>query len=384
MPKIQYREFQNEVVYLRRQLHSNPEMSLQENQTAKFVEEYLHDLGLETTRIGDNGIVAMIWANDPNTKTIGLRAEMDAIPVQEKTDHSWKSHNEGLMHACGHDAIMATVLVTAKLCVQNRDLLTNNVKIFFQPAEENGKGTDIMLDGNVMNDPKVDYFTMIHFANDAPLGVELNKGASSAAIGAIKIEISGVASHWALPERGVDTVEVAGKILNCIYDLNKHYSSTSQFVLGIGKINGGTTSNVIADHTSLEGTLRAVKLSDYHTLRKMLLDELNKIQVSTKAKITIDISETPIEPIVSDPELVDIGLEAGKEVFNDQSRLVTSEHLSGDSAAAYFNYARGIFFVFTAERTDQMNYSLHNGRFDIDENILWMAVATMHKYILSL
>lgn len=382
MQKIQYREFQNEVVSLRRQLHSNPELSLQENETAAFVEKYLNDLGLKTTRIGDNGIVAMIWSNDPDAKTIGLRAEMDAMPIQEQNTCSFRSQNDGVMHACGHDAIMATVLVTAKLCFQNRDSLTNNVKVFFQPAEENGKGTDIMLDGGVMNDPKVDYFTMLHFANDAPLGVELTKGASSAAIGSVKIEITGVASHWALPDSGVDTIEAAGQVLNCIYDLNKQYSSSSQFIVGIGKISGGSTSNVIADRTLLEGTLRAVKLSDYHELRKLLLSKLAGVQ--TRAKINIDISEIPIEPIVSDPELVDIGLEAGKEVFADQSRMVTSEYLSGDSAAAYFNYARGIFFVFTAEKKGQANYSLHNGRFDIDEDILWMAVATMHKYILSL
>ncbi|WP_164505975.1 M20 metallopeptidase family protein [Companilactobacillus insicii] len=384
MDKIRYQEFQDEVVNLRRQLHSQPESSLQETETSRFVEEYLNDLGLETKRIGENGIVAMIWSNNPNAKTIGLRAEMDAIPVQEENDFAWKSKNDGLMHACGHDAIMASVLVTTKVCVQNRKLLNNNVKVFFQPAEENGKGTDIMIDGGVMSDPKVDYFTMLHFANDAPLGVELNKGASSAAIGSIKINISGVASHWALPDNGVDTIDISRKVLDLIYSLNDQYKSESPFVIGIGRINGGRASNVIADETLLEGTLRAIKVSDYNELRELLLSGIDKIQKNTKAKIEIEITDPPILPIISDSNLVDIGLLAGDEVFGNESRLVDSEYLSGDSAADYFNFARGIFFVFTAEKPNEHNYPLHNGNFDIDENILWKSVAVLHKYILKL
>ncbi|KRK78659.1 M20 metallopeptidase family protein [Companilactobacillus nodensis] len=384
MSKINYQAFQNEIVSLRRQLHSHPELSLHEKETSIFVEDYLNDLGLETTRIGDYGLVAMIWANDPSCKTVALRAEMDAIAVQEQNDFDFKSQNPGVMHACGHDAIMATVLVTAKLCVDNRELLHNNVKVFFQPAEENGKGTEIMIDGGVMNDPEVDYFTMLHFANDAPLGMELNKGASSAAIGAIKIRITGVSSHWALPDDGVDTIDVVGQILSLMNKIKREYVSNSPFILGIGKINGGSASNVIADETLLEGTLRAIKVSDYAKLRKLLLDGIADIQEDTKAQIEVEITDPPIPPIVSDAGLVDIGLRAGEEVFGNESRLVSSEYLSGDSAADYFNYARGVFFVFTAESENEKTYPLHNGRFDIDEGILWKAVAVLHRYILSL
>ncbi|WP_164509384.1 M20 metallopeptidase family protein [Companilactobacillus jidongensis] len=384
MSKINYQAFQNEVVSLRRQLHSHPELSLHERETSIFVENYLNDLGLETTRVGEFGIVAMIWANIPNCKTIALRAEMDAIAVQEQNDFAWKSQNPGVMHACGHDAIMATVLVTAKMCVENKNLLHNNVKVFFQPAEENGKGTEIMINGGVMKHPDVDYFTMLHFANDAPLGMELNKGASSAAIGAIKIKISGVSSHWALPDNGVDTIDVAGQILNLMNKVKHEYSSNSPFILGVGKINGGSASNVIADETLLDGTLRAIKISDYKKLRDLLLDGIDKVQSNTRAQIEVEITDPPIPPIVSDADLVDIGLRSGDEVFGNESRLVSSEYLSGDSAADYFNYARGIFFVFTAESKNEKSYPLHNGRFDIDEDILWKAVAVLHKYILSL
>lgn len=164
-----------ELIALRRHLHARPELSLQERETARYIESYLLSLGLSPVRIGDHGITATVYARQPGCKTAAIRAEMDAIPVQEQLDVPWKSRNPGVMHACGHDAILASALMLAKLCSEHRDALKVNVKFLFQPAEENGKGTALMLDGGAMTDPKVDYFLMYHFVNDAPSGLELQR-----------------------------------------------------------------------------------------------------------------------------------------------------------------------------------------------------------------
>lgn len=163
------------------------------------------------------------------------------------------------------------------ICVQYQEKLQVNVKLIFQPAEENGQGTHIMLDGGIMENPKVDYFVMFHFVNDASAGMELNKGASSAAIGSVKLTIKGRSSHWCTYELGIDTIDAASRVLESIRYLNATYQTSSPFILGIGKISGGNAKNVVADETILEGSLRTCKIADYHELRNLLLSDLERI-----------------------------------------------------------------------------------------------------------
>lgn len=222
---IDYRAYQDELLALRRHFRQWPELSLQEKATSAYVEQYLTDLGLQVRRVGEYGLTAMIWAGASHEKTdavpcvgptpvrvetreaaigqapqsaglsstvrptVAVRTEMDAIAVPDQLETPWKSRNDGVCHACGHDANIATVLVLAKICVEHQAELPVNVKLMFQQAEENGEGTALMLNAGLMRDPTVDYFVMIHYANDAPDGMELHKGASSAAIGRMRLTV---------------------------------------------------------------------------------------------------------------------------------------------------------------------------------------------------
>lgn len=174
-----FKNYHNEIVRLRRYFHSHPELSLKEYATADHIQKYLNKNAILTKRIGECGIIAVIYSEDPNAKVIAVRAEMDAIAVREENDIEYKSLNKGVSHACGHDAIIACALVLAKICNENKSKLNNTIKFIFQPAEENGEGTDIMLNGGVMNSPDVDYFVMFHFVNDAPYGMEVQYGSAS-------------------------------------------------------------------------------------------------------------------------------------------------------------------------------------------------------------
>lgn len=364
---------------LRRHFHAHPELSLEEKETAGFIENQLRILGLSPVRVGEYGICATVFATRPGCKTVAIRAEMDALAVEEQTNLPWRSQNPGIMHACGHDGILACALTLAKLCAQNRDSLPVNVKFLFQSAEENGQGTFLMLDGGVMEN--VDYFIMLHFVNDAPSGVELHRGASSATIGSIKMTIGGKSSHWCTSELGADSIGAAGRVLGDIHELNRTYKTDAPFILGIGTIHGGTAKNIVAGKTTMEGTLRACRKEDYFNLRALLLGKLAAAEKEWGVTIDAQIEPNPIPPLWNDDSLVDLGLTVGLPLWGENCRLVTTQYLSGDSASYYFKHAKGIFFVFTAEKPEEKNHPLHNGKFDFDETVMEKAVIFLFDYL---
>lgn len=381
-----YKSFQEELVSLRRHFHQFPEVSEQEYQTAEYIEKYLRDLGLEPERVAKTGVVVMIWASKrvrDICETVAVRAETDAVYVKEKNDFPWKSQNSGVMHACGHDANIACGLVLAKLCVQSQELLPVNVKLLFQPAEENGQGTRLFLEEHVMENPHVDRFVMFHFANDFPAGVEFHRGPSSAAIGSVVLKIKGKASHLGNAATGIDSILAAAQVVQMVDRVNREFQSDVPHVVGIGMIHGGKAKNVVAEETILQGTIRSCSMSEYQRLRSILLEELEKIATETRTRIMADVDATPIPPIVNHDEMVDLGLAAGEKVWGKDCRLVTQLYLSGDSAAYYFDYAKGVFMVFTAKKEGVENHPLHSSYFDFDEKVLWKATETLHQFLMG-
>lgn len=381
-----YEKYQEELVELRRYFHRYPEVSEQEYKTAEYVEKYLKALGLEPVRVAETGVVAMIWAPEEirnQCKTVALRAEMDAVFVEEKNDFTWKSTQPGVMHACGHDAILACGLVFAKACVQHRENLPVNVKLLFQPAEENGQGTRRFLEENVMENPHVDYFIMFHFANDAVGGMEMQRGASSAAIGSILLTIKGKASHMGNAKTGIDSILAGADVVRMIHRVNEEFESDVPHVIGIGKFEGGKAKNVVAEETILQGTIRSCSIREYQRLRQIVTKEIKKIEQDTHTNIEIEIDEDPVPPIVNHPEMIDFGLKVGEEIWAEECRLVSQYYLSGDSAAYYFDHAKGIFMVFTAKKEGE-NYPLHSGWFDFDESVMWKVVETLHRFVENL
>lgn len=366
---------------LRRHFHQYPELSLEERDTSAFVEQQLLKLGLSPVRIGEYGLCATVCSPFPGRKTVAIRAEMDGLAVRETTGLPWKSQRDGVMHACGHDGILACALVLAKLCAEHQARLPVNVRFLFQSAEENGQGTRLMLDGGAMDG--VDEFIMYHFVNDAPSGVELHRGASSATIGSVSLTIRGRASHWCTSELGIDSIGAAGQVLAAIQALNERYQTDSPFILGIGTISGGTARNIVAEETRMEGTLRACRKDDYFRLRSLLLQKLAAIEARTGASIEARVEEKPIPPIWNDDSLVDRGISVGRPLWGEDCRVVTTQYLSGDSASSYFEYAKGIFFVFTAEKQGCENFPLHNGNFDFDEAVMEKAVVFLLNFLFA-
>ena len=371
-----------EVIKIRRHIHMYPEISEQEYETSKYIKKCLEEIGLEAKIIGDTGVVAMLM-NNPEYPTVGLRAEMDALPIEEETNLEFKSKNKGVMHACSHDGIVATALGVTRLLYEHKDELKCNVKFIFEPAEEVGKGAKKLIAEKVLEDPKVDKMVIFHYANSEPIGMEIQKSVSTATLGRVGIEITGKSSHWGDAKEGIDAISISGKVLNIIDKMNNSLKDKGPFILGIGMINGGVKNNIMADSVRLEGTLRAVGDDKFNYLLDYLEEKMKILSEESDANIEVNL-ESKLPIVVNDYNLVQIGRKIGEDIFKERFVLGEKVYLAGDNAAYYFQKTPGIRMVFFAKKENEINYPLHNSKFDFNEDIFYYALSTIYQMVLSI
>ena len=371
-----------EVIKIRRYLHKYPEISEKEYNTCKYIRNYLNNIGINSKVIGKTGAVGTL-IKDKDLPTVAIRAEIDALPINEENTFEYKSKNNGVMHACGHDGITAVVLGLAKLLSENKDKLNCNVKFIFEPAEEVGKGAKKLIEEKVLEDPKVDNMIIFHFANSDTIGMEIQKDISTATIGRVSINILGKSSHWGDAKEGIDAISISGKVLNIIDKMNNSLKDKGPFILGIGMINGGVKNNIMADSVRLEGTLRAVGDDKFNYLLDYLEEKMKILSEESDAKIEVNL-ESKLPSVVNDYNLVQIGRKIGEDIFKERFVLGEKVYLAGDNAAYYFQKTPGIRMVFFAKKENEINYPLHNSKFDFNEDIFYYALSTIYQMILNI
>ena len=371
-----------EVIKIRRYLHKYPEISEKEYNTCKYIRNYLNNIGIKNNVVGETGAVGTL-IKDKDLPTVAIRAEIDALPINEENTFEYKSKNNGVMHACGHDGITAVVLGLAKLLSENKDKLNCNVKFIFEPAEEVGKGAKKLIEEKVLEDPKVDNMIIFHFANSDTIGMEIQKDISTATIGRVSINILGKSSHWGDAKEGIDAISISGKVLNIIDKMNNSLKDKGPFILGIGMINGGVKNNIMADSVRLEGTLRAVGDDKFNYLLNYLEEKMKILSEESGAKIEVNL-ESKLPSVVNDYNLVQIGRKIGEDIFKERFVLGEKVYLAGDNAAYYFQKTPGIRMVFFAKKENEINYPLHNSKFDFNEDIFYYALSTIYQMILSI
>ena len=371
-----------EVIKIRRYLHKYPEISEKEYNTCKYIRNYLNNIGINNKVIGKTGAVGTL-IKDKDLPTVAIRAEIDALPINEENTFEYKSKNNGVMHACGHDGITAVVLGLAKLLSENKDKLNCNVKFIFEPAEEVGKGAKKLIEEKVLEDPKVDNMIIFHFANSDTIGMEIQKDISTATIGRVSINILGKSSHWGDAKEGIDAISISGKVLNIIDKMNNSLKDKGPFILGIGMINGGVKNNIMADSVRLEGTLRAVGDDKFNYLLDYLEEKMKILSEESGAKIEVNL-ESKLPSVVNDYNLVQTGRKIGEDIFKERFVLGEKVYLAGDNAAYYFQKTPGIRMVFFAKKENEINYPLHNSKFDFNEDIFYYALSTIYQMILSI
>ena len=371
-----------EVIKIRRYLHKYPEISEKEYNTCKYIRNYLNNIGINNKVIGKTGVVGTL-IKDEDFPTVAIRAEIDALPINEENTFEYKSKNNGVMHACSHDGITAVVLGLAKLLSENKDKLNCNVKFIFEPAEEVGKGAKKLIEEKVLEDPKVDNMIIFHFANSDTIGMEIQKDISTATIGRVSINILGKSSHWGDAKEGIDAISISGKVLNIIDKMNNSLKDKGPFILGIGMINGGVKNNIMADSVRLEGTLRAVGDDKFNYLLDYLEEKMKILSEESGATIEVNL-ESKLPSVVNDYNLVQIGRKIGEDIFKERFVLGEKVYLAGDNAAYYFQKTPGIRMVFFAKKENEINYPLHNSKFDFNEDIFYYALSTIYQMVLSI
>lgn len=362
--------------------HAHPELGLKEYNTAAVIEQELKALGLSPYRVGETNVIARIEGNSPG-KTLFLRADIDALPIKEANEVPYKSQNEGLMHACGHDGHAAYLLGAAKILVQHRQDFSGTVILAFQAAEEIGKGAREIIGAGVLDG--VDRTFGIHFQAGMKTGtVGVKTGAALASCDRIHIKIKGKAAHITTPQSGVDAVFIASLVVAKLHTLvSKVVSPVEGAILGIGSIHSGTTYNIIAGEAQLEGTIRAFSKES----RKNLAEAVERIVKSTALEFG-GTAEVEIEDIC---DLCENPAETAAEVVESAKKIIPAENVivdlnkrfGSDNFADYSRKASGTY-VFVGSSDSQANgWPHHNEHFDLAKNSLVYAAALAVQYTLD-
>jgi len=256
------KDYASEVVANRRYLHTNPELSFQEFNTARFVAQKLKDIGLTPQEgIANTGVVALIEGKNPGSKVVGLRADMDALPIFEKNDVPYKSVNEGVMHACGHDAHTSSLLGTAKILHQLRDQFEGTIKLVFQPAEEKAPGgASIMIKEGVLENPAPNSMLGQHVAPNIPVGkIGFREGMYMASTDELYLTIKGKGGHGAMPDQLIDPVLIASHVIVSLQQIiSRNRKPANPSVLSFGRFIADGVTNVIPNEVTIQGTFRCM------------------------------------------------------------------------------------------------------------------------------
>nr|WP_302646727.1 M20 family metallopeptidase [uncultured Clostridium sp.] len=371
-----------EIISYRRVIHSNPEVGQELPKTKKYVMDKLVEFGYSPEEICESGIVATIKGNKPG-KTFLLRADMDALPIAEKTSCDFKSTN-GCMHACGHDMHTAMLLGAAKLLKENQDEIEGTIKLVFQPDEEGFTGSKKMIKAGVLENPKVDAALAMHVHSGTPSNVVLcGLGTSIAGCNRFRIVVKGKGCHGAMPETGIDPINIAAHIYLAIQTiLTREISATESAVVTIGKFVGGDVPNVIPEEVVMEGTIRSLDKE----VGEFIFDRMNEIVTSTAKMLRgeaelIELSSVP--PLANNDELAHELTGYMKDIVGEKAVVLFEQGGMGSEDFASYSYEVPSVYIMLGAGTKQENSlygeAMHNEKVVFNEDILPTGAA-IHAY----
>jgi amidohydrolase len=368
-----------EVVADRRYLHQHPEIAFEEENTARFVAEKLRALGLEvTTGIAKTGVLGLLRGGQPG-KTVLLRADMDALPLEELNDVPYRSRTPGVMHACGHDAHTAMLLGVARLLTERRDAIKGTVKFIFQPAEEAGGGAKPMIDEGVMENPRVDAAFGVHIGQDLPLGtIGVRTGPMNAASDGFVATIRGKGAHAARPHLAVDPVVIAAQCILALQTLvSREVNPLRQAVITVGAVHAGTVANIIPEEAVMRATVRTFD----DEIRQHLAERIPALLrgIATALRGEADVQYRFGYPVlVNDAAMTDLVREVARGIVGPEKLIEREPGMGGEDMAYFLQRAPGCFFRIGSRNPERgLVYGHHHPRFDVDEEALPVGVAAL-------
>jgi len=359
---------------IRRTLHQHPEISCHEEATAALVTGVLDSLGLETrTQVGGHGVMGLLRGARPGP-TVALRADMDALGIQDEKEVTYRSQVANVSHACGHDCHTTAALGAAILLARLTDHLPGQVKFLFQPAEEHtGAGASDLIAAGVMADPKVDAIFALHVQPHIRVGqVGVRRGVMMAAADLFTIEIDGQPGHAARPDECVDTVLVAAHVVTALHQIiPRRISIHEPVVLTIGNLHSGIAPNVIPGHATMAGTVRTLSDPVRRHVRAEMERVIDGITRANGATYRLHY-EVGAPPVINDPALTDLFEAAAAKVVGAENIVeITEPSMGGDDFSCYLDHAPGVYFrLGSANDGEATQHPLHHACFDVDESAL--------------
>ncbi len=373
MPLIR-QDVYDRIVSLRRVLHQHPELSGQESGTAAVIADFLRDFGVQCRmNVADTGVVADI-PGKTGVPCVVLRADTDALPIQEETGLDFASVHEGVMHACGHDGHTAMLLGAAALLSDEKDLPAP-VRLIFQPAEEKGTGAQAMIHAGALDGAGMIFGGHLdrHYQ---PGAIVVADGAVNASSDNFTIEIVGQGAHGARPHESIDAVVVGSLMIMALQTIvSREIDPARPSVVSVGQFHAGTAPNVIAGQAKLEGTVRAQDV----IVRRQLLSSIRRIAESIAqlhgAKILVSVREgTP--PLINQPDMADLARRAAIEAVGEENVLpLRTANMGAEDFSYYLEQIPGAYVRFGGQVPGKEGFPAHSSKFDFDETALGVGAA---------
>jgi amidohydrolase len=380
-------QFQNQyyesLLTWRRHLHQNPELSWEEYETTAYIEQELRKIGITAIQKPlKTGLIALIEGKNPSKKCVALRADIDALPIQEANHYEYKSTKEGIMHACGHDVHSTCLLGAAKYLWEHRENFEGTIKLIFQPSEEKQpSGAEALIEAGALANPTVSSIIGLHVTPELETGkLGFRKGKFMASADEIYITIHGKGGHAASPHLCIDPIIISANILIALQQLVSRYSNpTTPTVLSFGDIHGFGATNIIPEKVTLKGTLRTFD----EAWRKVLHSKINSISQniaeSFGGSCEIDIPKG-LSYVNNDDNITEIIQNTANKLLGKENVVEMPIRMGAEDFSAYGHQIPSSFFrLGTGNISKNITATVHNPKFDIDENALAIGAFSMAK-----
>lgn len=380
---------QPELVRWRRYLHQRPELGFKEQLTAEFITKQLTQWGIDhQVGIAQTGVVATLTgtghSNHSAPRVLAVRADMDALPIQEENEVPYRSIHDGCMHACGHDGHTAIALGLAKYLSDHPKVFGGTVKIIFQPAEEGPGGAKPMIEAGVLKNPDVDAIIGLHVWNNLPLGtVGVKSGPLMAAVELFECTIQGRGGHGAMPHQTVDAIVVTSEIVTALQSIvSRTVNPLDAAVVTVGQFNAGSAKNVIADCATIAGTVRYFNPQ----LKTIISSKVEQIiaGICQTYGATYDLNYHHLyPPVINDAAIANLVASAAESVVEAEAGVVPECQTMGGEDMSYFleEVPGCYFFLGSANSILKLDFPHHHPRFDFDESVLEMGVEIFTRCI---
>lgn len=373
-------DFHPQVVAFRRHLHQFPELSFQEFRTTEFIHSKLNDIGIEVSReFSETGMIAYIKGKNPEKKCIAVRADIDALPIEEENEIAYRSKNPGIMHACGHDVHSANLYGTALILNELTDQFEGTVKLIFQPGEELlPGGAALLIEQGVLDSPKVDSIYALHVYPELEAGmVGFRPGLYMASADELHITISGKGGHAALVEQLVDPVEATNHLLIEVRKaIQEHQLENVPYVIGFGDIKAKGATNVIPNKVHILGTFRTMD-EDWRSQMHELMQSTAR-EIEEKFRVHIDFNIIIGYPFLhNDERLTQDSKKWAIQYLGEENVTDLPLRMTSEDFASYTHHTPGCFYRLGTSNNNEHSSSVHTPTFNVNENALKVGMGLM-------